>query len=86
MQLWALGRAANPATLEAEGHHPYISSSNVQLAGKPIPPQPFTVDGKKHLYTSRIVLNSSPIIQKSTNTRNYTPAPPKMLSGQGLMV
>ena len=46
MQLWALGRAANPATLEAEGPYPYISSSNVQLAGKPVPPLPLTVNGK----------------------------------------
>lgn len=43
LQLWALGRAASPDVLKKEGL-PYVSSSDVQLDGKPIPPRPLTVE------------------------------------------
>ncbi|EKM53345.1 uncharacterized protein PHACADRAFT_259653, partial [Phanerochaete carnosa HHB-10118-sp] len=42
LQLWALGRAANPAVLQEEGGYPYISASDVPLQGRPFPPRPLT--------------------------------------------
>lgn len=45
LQLWALGRAAQPDVLEKEGPFPYISASDVQLTGKPFPPRALTVEG-----------------------------------------
>ncbi|PVF97963.1 putative NADPH2 dehydrogenase chain OYE2 [Serendipita vermifera] len=37
LQLWALGRQANPKALEREGGYPYVSSSDVPMQGKPKP-------------------------------------------------
>jgi NADPH2 dehydrogenase len=51
LQLWALGRAASPEVLEAEGNYPYISSSDVLLSEKPFPPRPLTVEGESCLHT-----------------------------------
>lgn len=31
VQLWALGRAADPAVLEKEGGYPYVSSSDLKI-------------------------------------------------------
>ncbi|KAJ6514904.1 hypothetical protein C8R47DRAFT_1001025, partial [Mycena vitilis] len=42
LQLWALGRAADPATLEAEGL-PYVSASDVPLKDQKVP-RPLTVE------------------------------------------
>jgi len=43
LQLWALGRAAEPNVLKEEDPSlPYISASDVQLKGKPYPPRPLT--------------------------------------------
>lgn len=47
LQLWALGRAANPELLEAEGNYPYVSASDVKLKGKPRPPRPLTTQEVK---------------------------------------
>lgn len=46
LQLWALGRAAEPTVLEKEGPYPYVSASDVALEGKPFPPRPLTIDGE----------------------------------------
>lgn len=43
LQLWALGRAASPEVLEKE-NFPYVSSSDVQLDGKPKPPRPLSIE------------------------------------------
>ncbi|KAJ7749804.1 hypothetical protein DFH07DRAFT_828423 [Mycena maculata] len=44
MQLWALGRAADPTQLKSEDpSFPYVSASDVQLTGKKEPPRPLTV-------------------------------------------
>ncbi|KAH9945536.1 hypothetical protein B0H21DRAFT_822999 [Amylocystis lapponica] len=44
MQLWAIGRAADPVQLAAEDpSFPYISASDVQLSEKPKPPRPLTI-------------------------------------------
>ncbi|KAI0803082.1 NADH:flavin oxidoreductase/NADH oxidase [Irpex lacteus] len=51
LQLWALGRAAYPTQLEKEGPYPYVSSSDVQLTGKPFPARPLTVDEIKEYVT-----------------------------------
>lgn len=37
VQLWALGRAANPAVLTEEGNYPYVSASDVPLEDHPVP-------------------------------------------------
>ncbi|KAL0576602.1 hypothetical protein V5O48_005395 [Marasmius crinis-equi] len=42
LQLWALGRAAEPEVLKAEGH-PYVSASNLPMSGR-TPPRPLTID------------------------------------------
>lgn len=44
MQLWALGRAAEPNVLTEEGDFPYVSSGNVKLSGKTASPRPLTVE------------------------------------------
>lgn len=49
LQLWALGRAASPEVLDAEGPYPYVSASDVRLEGKPFPPRPLTQTGKYSL-------------------------------------
>ncbi|KAG9125529.1 hypothetical protein FRC07_007247 [Ceratobasidium sp. 392] len=43
LQLWALGRAADPEVIHAEGH-PYVSSSATQLEGKSEVPQEISKD------------------------------------------
>jgi NADPH2 dehydrogenase len=40
--LWALGRQADPQVLKKEGDYPYVSSSDVQLKYKKVPPRPLT--------------------------------------------
>ena len=49
MQLWALGRAADPSIITAPdsesnpgGPYPYVSASDVQQSDKPIPPRALT--------------------------------------------
>ena len=49
LQLWALGRSARPDELLREGElagedFPYISSGDVQLSGRPVPPRPLGKD------------------------------------------
>lgn len=46
IQLWAIGRAADPSQLVSEDpsfKDAYISAGDVQLTGQPIPPRPLTV-------------------------------------------
>lgn len=46
VQLWAIGRTANPSQLISEDPSfadAYISSGDVQLTGQPIPPRPLTL-------------------------------------------
>ena len=44
LQLWALGRAADPAILAAEDpSFPYVSSGDIQMTGSPYPPRPLTI-------------------------------------------
>ncbi|KAF7798994.1 hypothetical protein EIP86_010223 [Pleurotus ostreatoroseus] len=44
LQLWALGRAADPDVLKAEDASlPYVAPSAIQLTGKPFPPRALTV-------------------------------------------
>lgn len=45
LQLWATGRTGSPETLEAEGHFPYISSSDIPLSGRAVRPRALTVEG-----------------------------------------
>lgn len=40
-QLWALGRAADPALL-ARSNHPFVSSSDLPIPGKKVAPRPLT--------------------------------------------
>lgn len=49
LQLWALGRAATPDVLDAEGPYPYVSASDVKLDDKPFPPRPLTGEGEHHI-------------------------------------
>ncbi|KAH7890597.1 hypothetical protein F5I97DRAFT_1826692 [Phlebopus sp. FC_14] len=43
LQLWALGRAADPSVLAKNvPPSPYVSSSDVTLTGHPVPPRPLT--------------------------------------------
>lgn len=49
MQIWALGRAANPDIIASPdsvsnpgGPYPYISASDIQLTNKPVPPRALT--------------------------------------------
>jgi NADPH2 dehydrogenase len=44
LQLWALGRAANPKVLKQEGNFPLVSSSNVPLTGRKEAPKPLIKD------------------------------------------
>ena len=45
MQLWALGRAANPAHLASEGpSFPYVSAGNIRLEGRDVTPRALTVE------------------------------------------
>ena len=46
LQLWALGRAADPAIIRAEGH-PYVSSSPIPLKGSSEVPEELTKDDIK---------------------------------------
>ncbi|KAH9235944.1 hypothetical protein K456DRAFT_1527073 [Colletotrichum gloeosporioides 23] len=42
-QLWSLGRAADPDFVKSRGYK-YCSSSDVQMTGRPVPPEPLTED------------------------------------------
>ncbi|KAF5494829.1 Chanoclavine-I aldehyde reductase fgaOx3 [Colletotrichum siamense] len=42
-QLWSLGRAADPDFVKGRGYK-YCSSSDVQMTGRPVPPEPLTED------------------------------------------
>lgn len=45
LQLWALGRAADPEVLKAEDpSFPYVSASDVPLPGKDTKPRPLTTE------------------------------------------
>ncbi|KIY72910.1 FMN-linked oxidoreductase [Cylindrobasidium torrendii FP15055 ss-10] len=44
LQLWALGRAADPAVLKEEGDYPYVSASDIPMPGNPVNPRPLTVE------------------------------------------
>lgn len=44
LQLWALGRQADPGLLKKEGNYPYVSSSDVQMKAKKTAPRPLTKD------------------------------------------
>ncbi|EGN94614.1 hypothetical protein SERLA73DRAFT_188596 [Serpula lacrymans var. lacrymans S7.3] len=43
LQLWALGRAADPSILTKENNSPYVSASGIPLSGKSFIPQPLTI-------------------------------------------
>lgn len=47
MQLWALGRAAEPSVLENEGPYPYVSASDVTHPERKFPPRPLTTEGTR---------------------------------------
>jgi NADPH2 dehydrogenase len=42
LQLWALGRQADANILKKEGDYPYVSSSDVTMSFKNVPPRPLT--------------------------------------------
>ncbi|KAL0572076.1 hypothetical protein V5O48_009894 [Marasmius crinis-equi] len=44
LQLWALGRAAKPEKLRAEGPYPYVSASDLPMSERSESPRPLTVD------------------------------------------
>jgi NADPH2 dehydrogenase len=44
LQMWALGRAAEPETLEKEGGYPYVSASNVPMDNAKVSPRPLSRD------------------------------------------
>lgn len=44
LQLWALGRAADPTVLKEEGDYPYVSASDIPMPGNPINTRPLTVE------------------------------------------
>ncbi|THH21294.1 hypothetical protein EW146_g231 [Bondarzewia mesenterica] len=45
LQLWAIGRCAEPAQLASEDpSFPYVSAGDIQLTGKDRPPRPMTVE------------------------------------------
>jgi hypothetical protein len=44
MQLWALGRAADPDVLTEEGGFPVVSSGNIKLSEGKATPQPLTIE------------------------------------------
>ncbi|KZT00769.1 NADH:flavin oxidoreductase/NADH oxidase [Laetiporus sulphureus 93-53] len=47
-QLWALGRAADPKVLEEEdASFPFVSSSDIQMTGRPKAPRPLTIPETK---------------------------------------
>ncbi len=60
MQLWALGRTAQPNVLTEEGDFPYISSGSLKLSGSTVPPRPLTVEEiKKYVgYYATAALNA----------------------------
>jgi hypothetical protein len=77
MQIWALGRRAHPSVLEAEGRYPYVSASDVPLAGKDYVPRPLTVAGMLSSYS---VMHDAERkhFQKSKSTLNYLLQPLSM--------
>ena len=44
LQLWALGRAAEPDVLKEEGDLPFVSSGNIKLRGQTATPRPLTIE------------------------------------------
>ncbi|KAH9854306.1 NADH:flavin oxidoreductase/NADH oxidase [Lenzites betulinus] len=44
MQIWAIGRAADPRELEKEGGYPYIAPSAIPLAGSEVAPRAMTAE------------------------------------------
>ena len=44
MQLWALGRGADPKRIEQEGYS-YVSASDVPLPDSSVAPRPLTIEG-----------------------------------------
>ncbi|CAG8604738.1 4150_t:CDS:2 [Acaulospora colombiana] len=70
LQLWALGRQANPKALEKEGGYPYVSSSDVPMQGKPKPRPLFKFEVEKYvdLY-AKAAENAIEFIQDVCNTR-----------------
>ena len=47
LQLWALGRQADPNQLKSEDPDlPYVAPSAVKLSNYPIAPRPLTIDGE----------------------------------------
>ncbi len=75
LQLWTLGRAADPKVLKEEDPDlPYVSASDVQLAGKPFPPRPLTIAGETFpifLGKKEITLHTN--AQKSKNMCSCLP-------------
>ncbi len=65
IQLWAIGRAADPKVLKEEDPDlPYVSASDVQLTGKPFPPRPLTVAGETFLiFLARTKTISTPMLR-----------------------
>ena len=45
LQLWALGRAADPKVLEEEGNYPYVSASDIGTSKSTVSPKPLTLAG-----------------------------------------
>ncbi|KAF7792772.1 hypothetical protein EIP86_003870 [Pleurotus ostreatoroseus] len=43
LQLWALGRAADPKVLEEEGNYPYVSASDIGTSKSTVSPKPLTL-------------------------------------------
>ncbi|KAG8717614.1 hypothetical protein FRC08_007097 [Ceratobasidium sp. 394] len=63
LQLWALGRAADPAVIRAEGH-PYVSSSATRLEGQSEDPQALTKEDIKR-YVSLYVQAAKNAVHKA---------------------
>ncbi|KAG2122027.1 hypothetical protein BD769DRAFT_1360849 [Suillus cothurnatus] len=54
LQLWALGRAAEPAVLVKEDNSPYVSASPIPLPGKADVPRALTMDEIKEYVTTYV--------------------------------
>lgn len=44
LQLWALGRAASPNTLTAEGNYPFVAPSAIGMDEGGVQPRPLTIE------------------------------------------
>lgn len=58
LQMWAIGRAASPDVLKADGNYPYVSASDVRLKDKPFPPRPLTLEGELQIIDRRVALKA----------------------------